>query len=94
MALILKLKSFALESGGGGSRGSQSTPIVNAGNTSDGAGQATLASVLTFECLCNPLVNKTERMRDNFTDPVTAGGCSPDEADSRTTAVGVLFDGV
>ena len=94
IALILKLKSFALESCGGGSGGGQSTPVVNRGNTSDGAGRSTLAFVPTFACPCEPLVNETEGMCDNITDSATAGGWSPEEANSRTTAVGVLLDGV
>jgi hypothetical protein len=92
IALILKLTSFALKSCGGGSGGGRSTPIVNAGNTSDGAGRSTLAFVLTFVCPCKSLVNKMEGTRDDNTDSMTAGGCPPDKVDSRTIAVGILLD--
>jgi hypothetical protein len=68
--------------------------VVNAGNLSDGAGQSTSAFVSMFPCPWVPQVNKMEGMREDITDSVTAGVCSPDKAHSRTTAVGMLIDGV
>ncbi len=46
----------------------------------------------TFVYPCKLLVNKLEGTLDNITDSVTAGVCSPDDANSITTAVGIVID--